>query len=191
LKPVFFEVKTDRMTTGHALVAIPPDPNDREYDTKAMSALTARKRKFVIAMLQQGVNPKAAKQAAAAAGYVPEYGHQLMRDASILAALREEATKRMAGAALTGVNVMLEIAQTPGHKDQFRAARELAAINGFTAEQRIVVEHISEDSKQQIRQIREMAAQLGMDPKQLIQAAGIIDAEFEEVKAPEVDTSDW
>lgn len=176
-------------------VAIPTDPHDRSYDGKAMSGLGPRKRSFVIAMLQEGVNSKAAPRAAVKCGYTAAYGYDLMRDDGILAALREEATKRLAGAALVGVNVLLEIAQSPTHKDQFRAAKELAGINGFTAEQRIVVEHISEDSKQQIRQIREMATQLGMDPKQLIQAAGIIDAEFEEVReaiAPAVvDDSDW
>jgi phage terminase small subunit len=176
------------------IVEVPPDPNDRAYDGKTMSALTARKRKFVICMLQQGVNPKAASRAATEAGYQASYGYELMRDPAILAALREEATKRVAGAGLVGINVLLDIAHTPGHKDQFRAAKELAGINGFTTEQRIVVEHISEDSKQQLRQIREMAEQMGMDPRQLIAAAGIVDAEFEDVtpaKPAEVDDSDW
>ena len=175
-------------------LAIPTDPNDRAYDGKAMGALSTRKRQFVIAMLQQGVNPKACAVAAASLGYHPKYGYELMRDDGILAAMREEATKRLAGAALVGVNVLLDIAQSPTHKDQFRAAKELAGINGFTAEQRIVVEHISEDSKAQIRQIRDMAAQLGLDAKQLIASAGIVDAEFTEVTpaAPvEVDASDW
>ncbi len=94
---------------------------------------------------------------------------------------------------------MLEIAHTPGHKDQYKAAKDLAALNGYTAEQRIVVEHISEDSKAQIRQIRAMAEELGMDPRQLIEGVGIIDAEFEEVAEkvaalaapPTVDDSDW
>ncbi len=159
-----------------------------------MGSLSARKREFVIAMLQAGVNPKACAQAAAKCGYAAYYGYELMRDEGILAALREESTKRLAGAALVGVNVLLDIAQSPTHKDQFRAAKELAGINGFTAEQRIVVEHISEDSKAQIRQIRDMATQLGLDPKQLIASAGIIDAEFTEVipaKVAEVDDSDW
>ena len=185
-------------------VSIPFDPNDRSYDGKAMGGLEDRKRRFVIAMLQMGTNPKAAPRAAASLGYHPNYGYQLMRDEGVLAALREEATKRLAGAALVGVNVLLEIAQSPTHKDQFRAAKELAGINGFTAEQRIVVEHISEDSKAQIRQIREMAAQLGLEPKQLIEAAGIVDAEYTEVEeakpgrkakqaspSAEVDDSDW
>lgn len=156
-------------------------PQDRAYDGKAMAGLSDRQRMFVVAMLQQGINPKAAAKAAAGCGYQPNYGYELMRNEGILAALREEATKRLVGAALVGVNVMLEIAQTPTHKDQFRAAKELAAINGFTAEQRIVVEHITEDSKAQIRQIRSMAKELGMEPEQLIRAAGIVDAEFTEI----------
>jgi hypothetical protein len=172
-------------------IAIPAKDSDRTYDGKTMSALGPRKRQFVIAMLQQGVNPKACKMAAAAAGYAPEYGYQLMRDDEILAALREEATKRLAGAALVGINVMLEIAQDPMHKDQYKAAKDLAAINGFTAEQKIVVEHIDKDSQAMLVKVKEMALQLGMDPGELIKSAGIIDAEFEVITPAEVDTSDW
>lgn len=170
-------------------------PQDRSYDGKAMAALTDRQRQFVQSMVQQGVNPKAAAKAAAECGYAGAYGYELMRNDNILAALREESTKRLVGAALVGVNVLLDIAQSPTHKDQFRAAKELAGINGFTAEQRIVVEHITEDTKQQMRQIKDMAQQLGMDPKQLIAAAGIVDAEFTEVTANDsqlaVDDSEW
>lgn len=170
-------------------------PNDRKFDGKAMGALNDRQRAFVVAMLQQGVNPKAATKAAAQCGYNPIYGYELMRDDGILAALREESTKRVVGAALVGINVLLDIAQSPLHKDQFRAAKELAAINGYTAEQRIVVEHIREDTKGQLRQIKDMAAQLNLDPQQLIAAAGIVDAEFTEVTANDsqlaVDDSEW
>lgn len=177
---------------GKELVAI---PQSRHYDGRAMAALTDRRRDFVVAMLKQGVNPKAAGVAAAQCGYHANYGYELMRDEGILAALREESTKRLAGAALVGVNVMLEIANNPSHKDQYRAAKDLAAINGFTAEQRIVVEHISHDSKAQIEQIKDMATQLGLDPKQLIQSAGIVEAEYSEVEAAPssggVDDSDW
>ena len=174
----------------------PPD-SDREHDGRAMSALTDRKRHFVLMMLQQGVNPKAALSAAKAAGFTAEYSYKLMRDPNILAALREEAGKRLTGAALMGVNVMLQIANDPTHKDQFRAAKELAAINGFTAEQKIVVEHINQDSKELLTRVRQMAVELGMDPRQLIASAGIIDAEYEVIQpalaapTPTVDDSDW
>lgn len=172
-------------------------PQDRSYDGKAMATLTDRQRQFVQAMVQQGVNPKAARVAAAECGFAPAYGYELMRNDSILAALREEATKKLVGAGLVGVNVLLEIANNAQHKDQFRAAKELAGINGFTAEQRIMVTHVTEDTRQQMQQIKDMATQLGMDPRQLIQAAGIIDAEFTEVPTIEndsqleVDDSEW
>jgi phage terminase small subunit len=170
-------------------------PQDRSYDGKAMAALTDRQRQFVQSMVQMGVNPKAAARAAAECGYEPNYGYQLMRNDNILAALREESTKKLVGAALVGVNVLLDIAQNGQHKDQFRAAKELAGINGFTAEQRIMVTHVTEDTRQQMVQIREMAEQLGMDPKALIAAAGIVDAEFTEVNENDsqlgVDDSEW
>jgi len=187
-------------TASTALAAYKPrppvveSPTSRTYDGKAMAALNDQQRLFVQAMVHSGVNPKAAQKCAIEAGYADKmYGYQLMRNEGILAALREEATKRLVGGSLVGVNVMMEIATSPGHKDQYKAARDLAAINGFTAEQRIVVEHINEDTKGQMNQIREMAQQLGLDPKQLIAAAGIIEVEgeFTEVKEAEVDTSDW
>lgn len=163
-------------------------------DGRAMSALTADRRKFIRQMIMLGPNPKNCQVAAAKAGFHPVYGYELMREEGIIAALREEATKRLAGSALIGVSVMIDIATNPTHKDQYRAARDLAAINGFTAEQKIVVEHLNADGKQLIGQIREMAEQLGMDPRQLIAAAGIVDAEYtevEEIRVPEVDDSDW
>jgi hypothetical protein len=169
-------------------------PIDRKFDGKAMAALPDRQRQFVQAMLRMGVNPKAAASASLECGFHKNYGYELMRDDGVLAALREESTKRLVGAALVGVNVMLEIAQNPLHKDQYRAAKELAAINGFTAEQRIVVEHINPETKDQIRQIRDMAKEMKMDPEELFRKMGIVDAEFEEVIEVievQVDDSDW
>ena len=187
---------TGASAAGYAVVMyaanLPALITDRSNDGKAMAGLSDRERLFVIAMLQQGLNKKAAQIAANEAGYTnPVYGYELMRRDSILAAMREEATKRVAGAALVGVTVMLDIAQTDGHKDQYKAAKDLAALNGFTSEQRIVVEHIDSDGKAMIQKIRTMAADLGMDAQQLIAAAGIVDAEYTVVNEPEVDTSDW
>lgn len=162
-------------------------PDSRKFDGRAMSALPAGQRAFVIELLKQGAKKNAARKAALACGYSERYGVDLMRDEAILTAIREEATKRLAGAALVGVNVMLEIAQDKDHRDRFKAAKELAAINGFTAEQRIVVEHVDRETKAQISQIRAMAKELGLEAAQLIAAAGIkdsdvVDAEFVEVE---------
>ena len=170
-------------------------PVDIASDGKAILALMPQQRRFVKALLSQGANKHAVRKAATEAGYNPGYGFELMRQDSIMAAIREEATKRLAGAALLGVTVMLDIAMDPTHKDQFRAAKELMGINGFTAEQRIVVEHISPQGREIIQQVRAMAEQLGLDPRLLIEQTGvIIDADFE-VMSPdaraEVDDSDW
>jgi hypothetical protein len=161
-----------------------PIPVDRKYDGRAMRALSDAHRLFVLWMVRQGCNPKACRNAAKAAGFSPNWGYELMRDEGIQAALREEATKKLTGAALLGVEVMCEIARDVTHKDRYKAAKDLAAINGFTAEQRIVVEHVTPDMKGQLAQIRSMAQQLGLDPALLIAKAGISEAEdgeFEEV----------
>lgn len=167
-------------------------PNASIANGKAMAALTADRQAFVKNMLKLGPDKRAAQMAAAAAGYKnPVYGYELMREEGIIAAIREEATKTLAGAALMGVQVMIEVAQDPTHKDRYKAAKDLAAINGFTAEQKIVVEHLNPDTKAMIRQIGEMAEQMGLDPRQLIASAGIIDAEYSVVEDVQVDDSDW
>lgn len=175
------------------VLALLPDAPEAAHiaDGRAMAALNPQRRIFVREMLKLGPTSKAATYAASKAGYNPLYGYDLMREEAIIAALREEATKKLAGAALLGVSVMIEIAQDPMHKDRYKAAKDLAAINGFTAEQKIVVEHIDGDGKALIAKIRTMATDLGMDPKQLIEAAGIVDAEYTVVEEAEVDDSDW
>lgn len=179
-------------TMGQDLALLPDAPEAAHIaDGRAMASLNPQRRMFVREMLKLGPTPKAATFAAAKAGYNPLYGYDLMREEAIIAALREEATKKLAGAALLGVSVMIEIAQDPMHKDRYKAAKDLAAINGFTAEQKIVVEHIDSDGKAMIQKIRTMAADLGMDAQQLIAAAGIIDAEYSVVEDVQVDDSDW
>lgn len=162
----------------------------RKCDGKAMAALSDQQRAFVLRLMELGPTKKAAVKASKDAGFAGQnYGYELMRDERILAAIREESTKALAGAALLGVKVMVEIAQDKDHKDRYKAAKDLAAINGFTAEQRIVVEHISQDSKQMIDEIRAMAKELGLDPQKLIRGAGIIEGEFTEVEGGQDDVA--
>lgn len=177
-------------------------PEDRSSDGPAMSALTDQQRAFVYGMLDSACNPKQADRCALAAGYTgTNPGWRLMRSERILAALHEEAKKKLVGAALLGVTTMMEIANSPQHKDRFRAARELAAINGFTAEQKITVTHIKREEADVIAKIKATAEKLGIDPGPLLAKAGVIDAEFSVVTAVEpnhpiprhveVDDSDW
>jgi phage terminase small subunit len=149
-----------------------------------MAKLNDQQRLFVMEYLQRSPRPQAVKGAAVAAGYSRDYGHVLMRDPDVLGAIHEEATKTVIGASLAGVKVMLKIAHNDKHKDQYKAAKDLAALNGFISEQRIVVENVTSDTKAQIEQIKTMAGQLGMDPNKLLASVGISnieDAEFSEV----------
>lgn len=155
---------------------------ERVHDGKALSSLSDQHRSFVLRLMELGPSKKAAAKAAKDVGYASQHGYVLMRDERILAAIREEATKELAGAVLIGVKAMIEIAQDREHKDRLKAAKELAGMNGFTTEQRIVVEHVSTDTREQIRQIRAMAIELGLNPEQLIKSAGIVEAEFTEVE---------
>lgn len=154
----------------------------RKHDGKAMASLPEQQRAFVLRLMELGPTKKAAAKAAGDVGFHPVYGYELMRDERVLMAIREEATKCLAGAVLVGVKTMVEIAQDKDHKDRYKAAKDLAGLNGFTTEQRIVVEHIPSDSKEKIKQIRAMATEIGIDPQLLIAQSGIVEGDFTEVE---------
>lgn len=165
--------------------------SDRQFDGRALASLSEGHRDFVLKLMELGPSKKAASKAAEAVGYNAMHGYVLMRDDRVLAAIREEATKQLAGGVLIGVKALIAIAGDKKHRDRFKAAKELAGMNGFTTEQRIVVEHVDRDTKAQLIQVRKMAKDLGMGPEQtmqLIAAAGIIDAEFTEVDEEDMGT---
>jgi hypothetical protein len=160
----------------------------------AMSALTARRRQFVVILLQQ-VRPNYLR-AADTAGFAPagpdtipkkrravlkQIGWRLAHDERVIAAINEEVSKRFRSAgALIGLAVMTRIAQTKGHKDQLRAAEMLASRAGFGAEQNINVNHNHVDltGKAMMDRIRVLAEKHGLDPAKLLggNAAPVIEA---------------
>jgi phage terminase small subunit len=159
--------------------------DDRLSDGKAMASLSAQQRQFVIEMAREPYGKGSCMSAAKKAGYPPKQGYALMRNKNVLAALREEAENMLLGSGVSSVHTMILISQEEGHKDQYKAAKDLAALNGFTAEQRIVVEHVGEGTKEIVLQIERMAGELKMDARQLIEAVGlnyeeIVEAEFTE-----------
>jgi len=158
---------------------------DRQNDGKAMSALSDKHRQFVIELMELGPTKKAAAEAAERAGFSSLHGYKLMRDQRILEAIREESGKQLAGGVVIGVKTLIEIAQDENHKDRYKAAKELAGINGFSAEQKITVEHVTRDTSTMIVEIRNMARELGMDPVAVLKSIGIEDAEFSEVENEE------
>lgn len=164
--------------------------DNRESDGPAMSCLTDQQHLFVQVLtttVGKGGQPDP-QRAGVAAGYTKQSAYNLMRNPRILAAVREEAAKRLQMGALIGVNVMLEIASSTTHKDQFSAAKHLAKLNGFVEVQKVEVEHRSESQEAMVARVIANAKVLGLDPRELLGQAGVvIDAEFTVVEPAEVD----
>lgn len=157
-------------------------PEDRSSDGKALAQLSGQHRRFVLAMVEEDLAKGAAMRAAEAAGYHPLHGYILMRNDGVLAAIREESTKKLQGSVLVATKALVDIAEDESHRDRFKASKEILSINGYTPEQKIVVEHRSSDTKQQIEQIRALAKELGIEPQQLLAGAGIMEGEFSDVE---------
>lgn len=155
--------------------------SDRTHDGKYMARLSNEHREFVLKLVELGPSKKAAAKAAEAVGFTNWNGYKLIRDQRILDAIHEEAGKQLVSGALIGVRRLIEIAQDKKHKDSYKASKDLAAINGFNPEQRIVVEHVTQDSKEIVKELRAMGKELDVDVSGVIKAFGIVEGEFTEV----------
>src|SRR5262245_10298217 len=107
----------------------------------AMLALNERQRAFVAAFIELG--GKSATMAARCAGYLfaseqslRVQAHKLAHDPKIIAAIEEEAARRLAGGIALATTALIKIASDPKHKDQFRACVELLNRAGMILEKR-------------------------------------------------------
>lgn len=175
------------------MVKVPPDGSLGP----AMLALTPSQRAFVIALISTSGTNKG--YAAALAGYGGDgndksqqvAGCRLAAHPKVIAAVKEEADKRMCAGAALAANVILEIAMDPMHKDRLKAAEMLKNQAGLIVAQRIdhTVTLVDDRSVQEIQeQTLALAKRLGVELPQL--SAPVIDAEFEEVGISDEDTED-
>jgi hypothetical protein len=141
----------------------------------AMRGLTELQRRFVLAMFSSPLS--SATRWVRMAGFTALNGnvarvtaHRLMHDPKIAAAVQEFAGQHLSvvGPALS-LGVMMKIARTRGHKDQFKAAAAIANRSGFheKTEHHVLVSHTGEDP---VARIRRAAAELGVDPAALLGA---------------------
>lgn len=157
----------------------------------AMQALSENRRCFVVAMLETG------GQNHAHAAYMAGYGKdtevarvsacRMMRDPSVLAAIREEADRRLRSGAILGASVLMEIASNQMHKDRLKAAESLLNRSGLVVEQTHRVIHEDNRSDDELkRAVIAMAMKYGMDPAKLLgddtKKVAAIDGEFVEVE---------
>jgi hypothetical protein len=162
--------------------------DDPEYGP-AMSALNARQRAFVMAMIEfPGITQA---KAAEMAGYVNSpvglrvHGHYCAHSPAVQEAMREEAGKRLNSASLMAANVLLQLLTDDevAAKDRIKAAGMLLDRSGFGAAQTINVNKTVTDRSGagMLDRIRALASGLGLDPVKLLGGNAVVDAEFSEV----------
>lgn len=152
------------------------EPLDLATLGPAMRAITDLQRRFVLAMFSAPTAnasswARSAGFSAASPGALRVTAHRLMHDPKIAAAVQEFAAQNLSvvGPALS-LGVMMKIARSKGHKDQFKAAAALANRAGFheKTEHHVVVDHLGGESA--VDRIRRAAALLGVDPVELLGA---------------------
>jgi len=166
------------------MVRVPPD----ESLGPAMRMCTASEQAFVIAMINTGGASK--KHCAVLAGYAGDgkdaaarvAGSRVAARPRVIAAMKEEAEKRMCAGVGLAANVILEIALDPMHKDRLKAAEILKNQAGLMVATRVdhsVVVRDERTSAEIQQQTIELAQRLGVKLPQIESHA--IDAEYEEV----------
>lgn len=168
-------------------------PDERDCGD-AMRVLTPAQRAFVCATLESGGRNNTL--AALRAGYGSSEDQakvvacHMMRNPKIIAAIREEADRRLQSGALLASSALIEIAQDDRHKDRFKAAVELLNRAGLMVEtrHRITVEdnRDTETLKAEVEKMLERVFK-GERPAAL---APPIDAEFQDVSTRQADVSE-
>jgi hypothetical protein len=162
---------------------------------EAMSALTQLQRNFVNQWLDHANWSGTAL--AEAAGYatgppgsntLTTTAYRLTHDPKVLAAMDEEASKRMRSGGAIGVAAVVKIALNESHKDHMKAALALMNRTGRheTTEHHVIVDDKRPQTKAElIAAVRRVASEAGLTPaeaEKLIGSSGeVVEVEFEEI----------
>src|SRR3954447_5752449 len=117
--------------TKRVVAVSAPEPDELG---PAMLALDERRRKFVVAYIGDS---RDATRCATAAGYGGTEGslrvqaHRLMHSSKIIAAIKEEADKRLNSAAYIAGGGLTEIATDPEHRDRQKACDSILDRTGY------------------------------------------------------------
>src|SRR5208282_3925125 len=156
----------------------------------AMQALTTLQRAFVGAYLEY---PTASATAIAEhAGYAGSretlrgVGHRNMHHETVIAAINEEASKRLRSAGLVAVSAVTEIALNPQHKDHLKAALAIMDRTGHHAlsEHKVTVDDKRPQSRKElVEAVIQVAREAGLDDDAVKKLTGcdIVDADFVEM----------
>lgn len=158
-----------------------------------MRQLNEKQRAFVIALIEMGgINYT---RAALAAGYgngnvknAEVTGSRLAHDETIIAAIHEEAYRRLRSGAIMAVKTLLEIADDAGAKDgdRLKAVEMILDRTGLhsVTEHNLKVTRHDVTDEGMIKRITLLAQKQGLDPARLLGSAGVtVDAEFKVVNS--------
>jgi phage terminase small subunit len=154
-----------------------------------MLLLTQAQRGFVIAMLETGGQDHTKAAVLAGFGNNVDVANvsaaRMMRQPKILAAIREEADRRLKSGAILGASVLIEIMQDTRHKDRFKAAQEVLNRAGLMVEQthRVIHEDHRTDAEVK-RSLALLLGKYGVDAAKVL-GGDVVDAEFSEVTGAE------
>lgn len=121
-----------------------------------MTALDERARKFVVLRIWHGKNPSQAAKGAGYSqktdGYLRVQGHRLMHQASVIAALKEEAERRMGGASAIALADLADRVESKQAKVRVPAGIEALDRFGYGKKttQDVRVEHVDSRSTAEI-----------------------------------------
>lgn len=166
-------------------------PAENNYGP-AMEVLTPRQQAFVIILLDAGrLNYT---DAYLRAGYEVKDRHsaqvngsRLAHDDRIIAAIKEESSKRLNAGSGVAINSIVVAAADPTHKDHIKACEMILNRTGFHAltEHKATVTHRSEPDEKRMKRISDAAKKLGLDPEKLL--GSIINGSYTEVVPEEED----
>ena len=140
-----------------------------------MRALNPAQRRFALAavmfpLAKDWQIAKAAGYSTNSHGALRVQAHVLFHSEKVIAALHEEASKRLRSSSVLGVSILVKIAQTDGHRDQLRAAEALLNRVGLheMTEHKVTVDHRDETGEAMIGRVAALAKKLGIDPAVLL-----------------------
>ena len=159
----------------------------------AMLALSPMMRRYVVMWCEHpNFGPKALAKAAGYQGddnCLAVTGHRVSHDKKVLAAMDEEASKRLRYGGAIGVAAVVKIALNEAHKDHLKAALALMDRTGRHAmsEHKVIVDDKRPETKAElIAAIKRVADEAGLDDGAVqkligVDAGTVVDAEFEEI----------
>ena len=159
----------------------------------AMLALSPMMRRYVVMWCEHpNFGPKALAKAAGYQGddnCLAVTGHRVSHDKKVLAAMDEEASKRLRYGGAIGVAAVVKIALNEAHKDHLKAALALMDRTGRHAmsEHKVVVDDKRPETKAElIAAIKRVAGEAGLDDGAVqkligVDVGNVVDAEFEEI----------